>query len=417
MSVVDGGPSLLPLEATAAIARQCFLNEYAWFEGPDETREVAALAASAAVEAPPDAMRLTALAAYRPLYSVNGIDSGRLQAGGALAELLRQQLADPAEELRIRGTLRRLTASANETSKAVKEQYEANPYPRWSRMGHSEHAEPAADVLRRVFPGREFSRLPRSGVRILIAGCGTGRHAIQAALRFADSRVLAFDLSLSSLAYAARKTREMGLTTIEYCQGDIMALGSDVGHFDIIESVGVLHHLADPLAGWRALLEFLAPGGAMRVGLYSELGRRHIVRAQEFAASFSADAVSLRNLRRAIIEARDDAHLKHICKNEDFFNLSGCRDMLLHVQEHRFNAGDLAAMLQTLQLEFLGFELPDPRVAARYREGCPGDARLTDLAGWQAFEAKEPDTFFGMYNFWVRRCQDGRDAQTTAAAR
>mgnify|MGYP006225844689 CR=1 FL=1 len=51
---------------------------------------------------------------------------------------------------------------------------------------------------------------------ILIAGCGTGQHSITTAARFNASKVLAIDLSLSSLAYAKRKTKEFAIENIEY---------------------------------------------------------------------------------------------------------------------------------------------------------------------------------------------------------
>ena len=46
--------------------------------------------------------------------------------------------------------------------------------------------------------------------------------------------------------------------------------------FDLIEAVGVLHHLADPYAGWRVLLSLLRPGGFMLLGLYSAPARRNL---------------------------------------------------------------------------------------------------------------------------------------------
>ena len=60
--------------------------------------------------------------------------------------------------------------------------------------------------------------------RILVAGCGTGQHSIGTASRFKDSNVLAIDLSRRSLAYAKRKTLELGVNNIEYMQADILDL-------------------------------------------------------------------------------------------------------------------------------------------------------------------------------------------------
>ena len=90
--------------------------------------------------------------------------------------------------------------------------------------------------------------------------------------------MLAVDLSLTSLGYAMRKTRELAITQHRLCAGrHPQAPAALERTFDVIEAGGVLHHLDDPFAGWRVLLELLRPGGFMYLGLYSALGRQHIV--------------------------------------------------------------------------------------------------------------------------------------------
>ena len=79
------------------------------------------------------------------------------------------------------------------------------------------------------------------------------------------------DLSLASLAYAKRKTTELEITNIEYLQADILKLDQLEQKFDIIESAGVLHHMDEPMAGWRVLTDLLKPGGLMMIGLYLSL--------------------------------------------------------------------------------------------------------------------------------------------------
>ena len=59
--------------------------------------------------------------------------------------------------------------------------------------------------------------------------------------------------------------------------------------------------------------------------------------------------------------------LARVTQGEDFYSLSGCRDLLFHVQEHRFTLPQLAVLLAGLGLSFLGFELSDTAIAARYR--------------------------------------------------
>ena len=114
-----------------------------------------------------------------------------------------------------------------------------------------------------------------------MAGCGTGQHSISTALRFANSEVLAVDLSLSSLAYAKRKTQELGIANISYMQADILDLNKLDEKFDLIECAGVLHHMDDPMAGWKILKNCLKDSGLMKIALYSELARLDIIKMRE----------------------------------------------------------------------------------------------------------------------------------------
>ena len=83
-------------------------------------------------------------------------------------------------------------------------------------------------------------------------------------------------------------------------------------------------------------------------------------------------------------------------------NMSGCRDLIFHVQEHRFTLPRIASVLAELDLDFVGFEWPDDDAPARYRARFPDDRALSDLAHWHEFELARPDTFVLMYQFWVR---------------
>jgi hypothetical protein len=82
--------------------------------------------------------------------------------------------------------------------------------------------------------------------------------------------------------------------------------------------------------------------------------------------------------------------------------MSGCRDLIFHVQEHRFTLPQIGAILADLELQFLGFEFSDLSVLADYRSSFPDDSTLTRLDHWHRFELDHPDTFARMYQFWVR---------------
>jgi SAM-dependent methyltransferase len=231
---------------------------------------------------------------------------------------------------------------------------------------------------------------------ILIAGCGTGQQSLQCAGCFADARILAVDLSLASLAFASRMTSGLGIANIEYAQADIMALDTLDRRFDLIECVGVLHHLADPEAGWRILAGLLRPGGVMKISLYSEAARRDVVAGRALIAErgYESSPDGIRHCRQDILTlARGgNAEMARLTQRNSFFTTSECRDLLFHVQEQRFTLPRIEAALAALKLDFLGFEFAGPAP----RSPAP-------LADWHRFETEHPQTFAGMYEFWVQK--------------
>jgi SAM-dependent methyltransferase len=174
--------------------------------------------------------------------------------------------------------------------------------------------------------------------------------------------------------------------------------------FDVIEASGVLHHLADPFAGWRALLSMLRPGGVMLLGLYSEIARRDIVAARDFIAArgYRPAADDIRRCRQELFDCADGTPLKNVTLLPDFFSVSGCRDLLFHIQEHRLSLPEIASFIAESNLQFLGFEL-DPQTRRNYRRRFPGDAAMTVLEQWHRYETDNPRTFINMYQFWVQK--------------
>jgi SAM-dependent methyltransferase len=237
---------------------------------------------------------------------------------------------------------------------------------------------------------------------ILIAGCGTGQHSIGTASRFSNCHVTAVDLSLASLAYAQRKSNELCFTNIDYLQADILHLHQMGKEFDIIESAGVLHHMDEPMAGWRVLVNLLKPGGLMNIGLYSELARHHIVeiRKEITAMGVGTSEADIRKFRQSLAESHDENH-QRLTMLGDFFSLSMVRDLIFHVQEHRFTLPQIKNCLDELGLKFCGFENKD--VISNFRELHGKEADIYDLELWNQFEERNPQTFAMMYQFWCQK--------------
>ncbi len=398
------------LEFHCALARQCFINEYVFALTDDEAASARSLreTLTAALErgASISAGQLVAVAAYFPLHSIP-LASRLLTMPwpDAVTAVLTQQIREPDEERQYRGAIPRLTAIEDEVSLLVQHQYEENPYPRWIKPAPIDKAATIDVFLHRHFPSAAFRPLDKeSGIDILIAGCGTGQHSIETAQRFRDARVLAIDLSLTSLCYAKRKTQALGLRMLEYAQADILKSASLGRDFDLIESVGVLHHLDDPMQGWQVLLSLLRPGGFMRLGFYSEIARQDIVRIRAFIAEqgYGRTAEEIRRARQDLVRCAFGAGFDNALKFNDFFSVSECRDMLFHVQEHRLTIPQIESFLTEHNLQFLGFDL-DLRLVEQYQARFPDDKAMNDLKLWHVFETENPNTFTNMYQFYVQK--------------
>jgi hypothetical protein len=169
----------------------------------------------------------------------------------------------------------------------------------------------------------------------------------------------------------------------------------------MVDASGVLHHLADPMEGWRRLYELTRSGGVMRIGLYSELGRAEVVAARRFIAErgFQPTAADIRRCRQELL----NTPMRNLAKHHDFYCTSECRDLMFHAEEHRLSIPQIKKILVSQNLRLIGFEL-SAAIRQAYQARYPDDPTMTDLDRWNAFEVERPSTFTGMYQFW---CQKG----------
>jgi SAM-dependent methyltransferase len=376
-----------------ALAQQCFLNEYVFGLGDADRSLVARLndrvVAAGATSAPAD---LAVLGCYLPLY---GLPNAAALAGRSwpkpLDTLLTRQVREPLAEAADVAAILSLTAIENDTSRIVQQQYEESPYPRWTV------ALPTRSTTLAAYLRGRFGVADASGGDILIAGCGTGEQSVNTAQTFPQSTVLAVDISRTSLAYARRKTRELGIGNIAYAQADILKLGALDRRFDFIESVGVLHHMSDPEAGWRVLRSLLRPGGVIRIALYSEIARQPLGTARALIAErgYRPKADDIRVWRQELIKRGD-----LVSHSSDFYSTSGCRDLCFNVVEHRFTLPRIKQFLDANRLTLLELET-SAETQQQFLQAHPG-AAPTDLDRWHAFEQAHPRTFHAMYYLWVR---------------
>lgn len=400
-----------------ALASQCFLNEYVFWQTEHEDIQIERLTANISRSLKggqtPDANLIALIGAYRPLGQEPYADLLRqdrnLTNNSPLAFVLKMQIDDPSEERRLRKEIQVVTPIKNEISSKVREQYEQNPYPRWAKPRTFEGFSSEVYITNslKYYKGK-MPQLPESP-RILVAGCGSGQEPIELAITLPSSTITALDLSKTSLSYAMRKAREIGVTNIQFGQADILELQYSEVKYDIIVCSGVLHHMKDSEHGLDALLNCLKPGGMMQIGLYSELARHSVVAARKFIVEqgYSVSEQDIRRCRHDVLALPSGHPVLDVTRwGGDFNSISACRDLLFHVQERRFTLSELGKIFDSRGLTFLGFFLSDnvpQEIFDRYFHQFPADPQATNLDNWAIFEQENPDTFRGMYQFWIQK--------------
>jgi len=128
-----------------------------------------------------------------------------------------------------------------------------------------------------LWPNKEY----RADLDILVAGCGTWQSA-KFAVCHPAARVTGIDVSPTSLEHTESLKQKYNLTNLETRQLAVEN-AADLDHrFDFIVCTGVLHHLADPDAGLRALRSVLKPDGALYLMVYAPYGRAGVYMLQDY---------------------------------------------------------------------------------------------------------------------------------------
>ena len=388
-----------------SLSSQCLLNEYIYGQSKDEKEKIKKIDERIKNNLKENKkisdLDILCISCYEPL--INFSWSYKIKFSDKLKEIFELHLNQNEIEDQISKSIKSISKVKNPVSIKVKKQYEENPYPRWENLGLSIEPRSIKDVIHDSGLNLDFKKIKNvDSPEILIAGCGTGQHAITTASKYKKSKILALDLSFKSLSYAKRKANELKINNIDFIQGDILDLKSLDRKFDIIESVGVLHHMDNPFEGLKMLTSCLNNDSLMQIGLYSEKARQHIklIKNKINKLKLQSNYKNIINFRKDLIENNND-QWNYIKTSPDFYTVSGVRDLLFHVQEHRFTISKIKEYLDKLGLIFLGFE--DQLVKENFKDNYTNKDDLYNLNKWEEYENSNPRIFAGMYQFWCKK--------------
>ena len=253
----------------------------------------------------------------------------------------------------------------------------------------------------------------RQDVRILDAGCGTGVGTEYLVHLNPQAQVTGIDLSPGALEVARERCQRSGADRVEFHNLSIYDADRLDGEFDLINCVGVLHHLPDPIRGIQALAPKLAPGGFFHIFVYAELGRREIQLMQQAIALLQGDekedyeaGVRLgRKMFAALPEnnriVREDKRRWALENHRD----ANFADMYLHPQEVDYNIDTLFELIDASGLEFIGFSNPRywtlDRLLGQDDELIERSKQLSDRQYYRLVELLDPELTH--YEFFLGR--------------
>ncbi|MFZ4857625.1 MAG: class I SAM-dependent methyltransferase [Desulfuromonadaceae bacterium] len=235
----------------------------------------------------------------------------------------------------------------------VQAHYQNYPYPSYPLIASVRRCDTYALNLKALWARFNNTLPPVEAEKILIAGCGTFA-PYPMSVANPDVPITALDLSERSLRRARWHCLLHGRRNVLFRCGDLSEQHCIDGRFGLIDSYGVLHHLEDPLAGLKTLAGHLAPGGIVRIMIYSRYARREeesIRRAFRILGIHSPDRAL-----RLLHTARQGSRLANFqAGSDETASVSGLADALLHPRVRTYRVDELLEMVTQAGFEPLLF--------------------------------------------------------------
>jgi SAM-dependent methyltransferase len=213
---------------------------------------------------------------------------------------------------------------------------------------------------RMLWPDRDY----KPDLDILIAGCGTNQAAVFA-YRNPGAKVVGVDISRPSLDHQQYLKDKHGLWNLELHLLPIEELPTLGLDFDLIVSTGVLHHLAEPKVGMKALGACLRPDGAIGLTLYAKYGRTGVELLQSVFREMGLrqDDASVQIVKETIAVLPAAHPLRTYFNTEGDWELqfdAAVVDTFLHGRDRSYDVDDCIDLVTSAGLEFQGWLINSP---------------------------------------------------------
>lgn len=277
--------------------------------------------------------------------------------------------------------------SENSQNAAVRAFYNEMPFNYWSDV------EKAADSVRTnpLLAYRDLDDLldGPSTPSVLELGCGAGWASNALALHY-DARVTAVDFTAAALARARAVATQLGVSDqITFIESDLFSFNPG-RRFDLVVSLGVLHHTHDCRAAFAKASGLVRPGGHLFVGLYHSYGRRPFLEMFQAIIAEEGEDAAFRRYAALHRQSDDADHVR-----------SWFRDQVLHPQESQHSLEEVMGWLDQDGLDLMSTSIN------RYGDVTDRSALISDEKAYEELSIQrnrvEGQYFPGFFTVLARR--------------
>lgn len=246
--------------------------------------------------------------------------------------------------------------------------YDAHPYPPPVDALDGDVEAWADGTRRRVEHARLWPTVPfRADHTILVAGCGTYQ-AARYGLHYPEAHVVGIDVSATSIESTRRLVERHQLDNVELHRLPIEEVAALERRFDHVVSTGVIHHLADPAVGLRALRDVMAPDGALHLLVYATYGRAGVDMIQEYCRRVGVTTApgEIDDLVATLRELPAGHPIGDLLRSSpDFRTDDAIADALLNPRDRSYSVPEVLELLTATGLRFARWVRQAP-----YRPEC-----------------------------------------------
>lgn len=253
----------------------------------------------------------------------------------------------------------------------VQDQYLDYPYPfrnpeddktRLMRM----QGDFLCEISHFLYKGKQTFK---NGFRVLVAGGGTGDSTVwlgKQLMEYPNTEVVYLDFSKASMAIAKKRAEYQGVTNITWIEDSILNIPDlNLGKFDFINCIGVLHHLKDPDLGLKILSDSLKDDGGMSIMVYGQYGRTGLYHIQKLMQMINQGVTNRQEEVKHcwnVVNSLPDSNWYNrgadLLADHKFHGDIGLYDMFLHKQDRAYTIPELYEFVEKAGMNLTSFVDP-----------------------------------------------------------